>query len=42
MFFVDFEGHIEDPKIKKVLTTLEGQCEHLAVLGSFPIATVSG
>jgi chorismate mutase / prephenate dehydratase len=41
MFFVDFEGHTEDPKVKRVLTSLEEQCEHLAVLGSFPIATVS-
>jgi chorismate mutase / prephenate dehydratase len=42
LFFVDFEGHIEDPKVKRVLTTLEENCEHLAVLGSFPMATVSG
>ena len=42
IFFVDFEGHIEDPKVKRVLSTLEDHCEHLAVLGSFPIATVSG
>ncbi|HYV36864.1 MAG TPA: prephenate dehydratase [Gemmataceae bacterium] len=41
-FFVDFEGHIEDPRVKKVLTTLEKECEHLAVLGSFPIATIGG
>jgi len=41
MFFVDFEGHLEDPKTKRILATLEEQCEHLAVLGSFPIATVS-
>jgi len=41
LFFVDFEGHIEDPKVKRVLTTLEGECEHLAVLGSFPIATAT-
>jgi chorismate mutase/prephenate dehydratase len=42
MFFVDFEGHLEDPKIKRVLATLQEQCEHLAILGSFPIATLSG
>jgi chorismate mutase/prephenate dehydratase len=41
-FFVDFEGHVEDPKVKRVLATLQEQCEHLATLGSFPIATVSG
>jgi chorismate mutase/prephenate dehydratase len=41
-FFVDFEGHIEDPKVKRILSSLEEHCEHLAVLGSFPMATVSG
>src|SRR5438270_920257 len=42
MFFVDFEGHIEDPKVKRALGLLEQKCEQLAVLGSFPIALVSG
>lgn len=42
MFFVDFEGHVEDAKVKKALNALEGHCIQLAVLGSFPIATVSG
>jgi chorismate mutase/prephenate dehydratase len=41
MFFVDFEGHIEDPKVKRALQALEKHCEQLVVLGSFPIATVS-
>jgi chorismate mutase/prephenate dehydratase len=41
VFFVDFEGHIEDPKVKRTLTALEGHCEHLAILGSFPMALVS-
>jgi chorismate mutase/prephenate dehydratase len=41
MFFMDFEGHTEDPKVKRVLTAMEQQCEYFAVLGSFPIATVS-
>jgi chorismate mutase/prephenate dehydratase len=41
MFFVDFEGHVEDPKVKRTLNALEGQCELLTVLGSFPIATLS-
>ncbi|MBI3408152.1 MAG: prephenate dehydratase [Planctomycetes bacterium] len=42
MFFVDFEGHIEDPKVKRALTALENESEQLVILGSFPIATVSG
>jgi len=42
IFFVDFEGHTEDPKVKKTLATLQEQCEMLTILGSFPIAPVSG
>ncbi|HMF18301.1 MAG TPA: prephenate dehydratase [Gemmataceae bacterium] len=42
VFFVDFEGHVEDPKVKKTLASLEARCEELAVLGSFPMALVSG
>jgi chorismate mutase / prephenate dehydratase len=41
MFFVDFEGHVEDPKVKRALGALESHCEQLVVLGSFPIATIS-
>lgn len=36
VFFADFEGHIEDAKVKKALTSLEEQCEELSILGSFP------
>jgi chorismate mutase/prephenate dehydratase len=42
VFFVDFEGHIEDPKVKRTLTALQEHCEQLSVLGSFPIALISG
>jgi chorismate mutase/prephenate dehydratase len=41
IFFVDFEGHVEDPKVKRALTALEEYCEQLSVLGSFPMATLS-
>ncbi len=41
VFFVDFEGHVEDPKVKRALGALDGHCEQLVVLGSFPIATTS-
>ena len=37
VFFVDFEGHAEDPKVKKALKALEAECETVTVLGSFPI-----
>jgi chorismate mutase / prephenate dehydratase len=42
VFFVDFEGHAEDPKVKKALSALQEHCDQIFVLGSFPIATVSG
>lgn len=42
IFFVDFEGHVEDPKVKRVLNQLAEHTEQLSVLGSFPIATMSG
>ncbi len=42
VFFVDFEGHFEDPKVKRTLAALQEHCEQLAVLGSFPMAMVSG
>jgi chorismate mutase/prephenate dehydratase len=38
LFFVDFEGHQEDPKVAKTLKTLEAQCQELTILGSFPMA----
>jgi chorismate mutase / prephenate dehydratase len=41
VFFVDFEGHREDQKIKKALTSLEPICDSITVLGSFPLATLS-
>jgi chorismate mutase/prephenate dehydratase len=42
VFFVDFEGHLEDPKVKRTLASLQEHCEQLTVLGSFPMAMVSG
>ncbi len=38
VFFVDFEGHTDDPKVKKALKSLEDICEVVSVLGSFPMA----
>jgi chorismate mutase/prephenate dehydratase len=35
-FFVDFEGHREDAKVKKALKELEGMCKYLKVVGSYP------
>lgn len=38
VFFVDFEGHADDPKSKKALAALEQHCTRLTVLGSYPMA----
>ena len=41
VFFVDFEGHREDAKIKKALAALDPLCDVVSVLGSFPMAQVA-
>jgi chorismate mutase/prephenate dehydratase len=42
VFFVDFEGHQDDPKVAKALRALQEHCEEVNVLGSFPMAQASG
>jgi chorismate mutase/prephenate dehydratase len=42
IFFVDFEGHPDDPKVKRTLAILQDKCEMLTILGSFPIAPPTG
>src|SRR5262249_25025701 len=42
IFFVDFEGHLEDPKVARVLKALQDHCKEVTVLGSFPVAHESG
>jgi len=41
VFFVDFEGHQDEPKVKKVLKTLDDLCDELKVLGSYPVSIAS-
>ncbi|MFP4473365.1 MAG: prephenate dehydratase [Candidatus Omnitrophota bacterium] len=36
LFFVDFEGHHQDAKVKRALKKLDGMCKFLKVLGSYP------
>lgn len=36
VFFVDFDGHQDDPGVQKVLQHLRKQCTMLKVLGSYP------
>jgi chorismate mutase/prephenate dehydratase len=42
IFFVDFEGHVEDPKVNRALKALAEHCEEVTVLGSFPMALTAG
>jgi chorismate mutase/prephenate dehydratase len=37
-FFVDCEGHQNDPRVARALTQLEGMCKYLKILGSYPDA----
>jgi chorismate mutase/prephenate dehydratase len=36
-FFLDLEGHEDNPRVKKSLRELENKCKFLKVLGSYPI-----
>jgi chorismate mutase/prephenate dehydratase len=36
LFFLDFEGHVRDPRIKKALAELERKAVRMEVLGSYP------
>ena len=35
-FFVDCEGHQNDPRVARALSQLEGMCKFLKILGSYP------
>ncbi|MDO8627819.1 MAG: prephenate dehydratase [Candidatus Diapherotrites archaeon] len=37
VFFVDFEGHTEDEKVKKALEELQEHTQFLKILGSYPL-----
>ncbi|MCU0706060.1 MAG: prephenate dehydratase [Fimbriiglobus sp.] len=41
VFFVDFEGHQDEPKVKKAIKALEEMCESVSVLGSYPVSVAS-
>jgi chorismate mutase / prephenate dehydratase len=41
VFFLECEGHQDDPKVKKTLAAVEGKSEKVYVLGSFPVAPLS-
>lgn len=35
-FFIDFEGHVQTPAVKKMLNEMEGKVKFVKVLGSYP------
>ncbi len=37
-FFVDFEGHCQDPKVADTLEKVRAKCSEMKILGSFPAA----
>lgn len=38
LFFVDFAGHQDEPRVRKALAALRKRCETLKILGSYPYA----
>jgi chorismate mutase/prephenate dehydratase len=40
VFFIDLEGHIDDPAVANVLEELNSQVVELKVLGSYPCAVL--
>ncbi len=36
-FFVDLQGHRDEPKVKKAFLELENKCKFLKILGSYPV-----
>ena len=41
VFFVDFEGHHDDPKVKKTIKGLDDICDAVTPLGSYPVSATS-
>jgi chorismate mutase/prephenate dehydratase len=38
-FFIDFEGHVRNTRVKKMLQGIESSVKFLKVLGSYPAST---
>jgi chorismate mutase/prephenate dehydratase len=38
VFFLDFDGHRDDAKVRKTIAAMEEYCDSVHVLGSFPIS----
>jgi chorismate mutase/prephenate dehydratase len=39
-FFIDLEGHVEEPRVRQVLERIEGDAAFLKILGSYPKAVL--
>ncbi len=39
LFFIDFEGHAQEPRVKRALQALKRSTTLLRVLGSYPMGT---
>jgi len=37
-FYIDLEGHVQDPRVRKMLAEMEKKVKFLKVLGSYPAA----
>ena len=37
-FFIDFEGHVEDPNVSPALEQVRAACREVRVLGSYPVS----
>jgi prephenate dehydratase len=40
-FYVDFEGHIEEDNVKKVINNIEKKCTFVKILGSYQRGTIN-
>ena len=38
LFFVDLEGHVDDPAVRRALVELEARAGYLKILGSYPMS----
>ncbi len=38
VFFIDFEGHLEDTRVARAVKSLQELCEEVTILGSYPMA----
>jgi chorismate mutase/prephenate dehydratase len=42
VFFVELEGHREDPRVRRAIRALEGRCKRVVILGSYAAAAAVG